>query len=147
MSELIYSKTEPKYTLSIAAKLSGTPQHSIRQYIDKGLIIPLKKESNRHLFSDVDIQRLVWIKRKLDENGLTFAGIKTLMSLIPCWKIIECDIKSRKKCEAYNSSEYPCWEASEKGKECKNKDCRVCEVYQIIKPDFELKTILREMIH
>jgi DNA-binding transcriptional MerR regulator len=33
---------------------SGIPVHSIRQYIDKGLIIPFKKESNRNLFSQVD---------------------------------------------------------------------------------------------
>lgn len=146
MSELIHSKIEPKYTLSVAAKLSSTPQHSIRQYVDKGLLIPYKKESNRHLFSDIDIQRLMWIKICLEEKGLTFAGIKSLMSLIPCWRITKCSKSSRKECEAYYSSNAPCWEASDKGKECRNKDCRVCEVYQLVDSDLDLKSVLRELL-
>jgi len=37
------ASTIPVYTLSVTADLSGIPDHSIRQYIDKGLIIPFKK--------------------------------------------------------------------------------------------------------
>jgi MerR family transcriptional regulator/heat shock protein HspR len=66
--------TTPVYTLSITAGLSGIPVHSIRQYIDKGLIIPFRKESNRNLFSHVDILRLKFIRKLLDENGLNIAG-------------------------------------------------------------------------
>jgi len=43
--------TTPVYTLSITSTFSGIPIYSIRQYIDKGLIIPFRKESNRNLFS------------------------------------------------------------------------------------------------
>ena len=35
---------DPVYTLGIASKLSGIPAHSIRQYIDRGLLIPYKLE-------------------------------------------------------------------------------------------------------
>ncbi len=140
------NKTEPVYTLSVAAGLSGAPQHSVRQYVDKGLIIPFKKKSNRHLFSDVDIERLMWIKRNLEEKGMSFAGIKSLMALIPCWKITNCQIESRKNCEAYFSSDFPCWEASDKGKECKNKDCRVCKVYKLVDSNLELKSVYRELL-
>jgi MerR family transcriptional regulator/heat shock protein HspR len=69
--------TIPVYTLSITSDLSGIPIHSIRQYIDKGLIIPFRKESNRNLFSQVDILRLKFIHRLLVEDGLNIAGIKT----------------------------------------------------------------------
>ena len=146
MSGINHSHIEPIYTLSVAARLSGTPQHSIRQYVDKGLLIPFKKKSNRHLFSDVDIERLMWIKKNLEEKGMSFAGIKSLLALIPCWKITNCNLESRKNCDAYYSSDFPCWEASDKGKECKNKDCRVCEVYQVVDSDLELKSVLRELI-
>jgi hypothetical protein len=44
------ASTTPVYTLSVTADLSGIPVHSIRQYIDKGLMIPFKKESSRNLF-------------------------------------------------------------------------------------------------
>ena len=41
---LEYTMTDPIYTLAVASRLSETPTHSIRQYIDKGLIIPLKTD-------------------------------------------------------------------------------------------------------
>ena len=68
MSELEYNiidSTQPVYTLRVASKLTSTPTHSIRQYIDKGLIIPFKTKTNRHLFSNVDIQRLKCITKAI----------------------------------------------------------------------------------
>lgn len=44
-------KTSSVYTLGVASRLSKIPIPSIRQYMERGLIIPFKKESNRHLFS------------------------------------------------------------------------------------------------
>ena len=133
----------PKYTLGVASKLTEIPTHSIRQYIDKGLLIPYKTETNRHLFSDVDIQRLGCIKDYLDVQGLNVAGIKTLFSLIPCWSIKPCTVEDRKNCNAYLSEGTPCWEASEKGPLCKNTDCRTCKVYRLPEKCSSLKSILR----
>lgn len=146
MSELIHENTDPIYTLSIASKLSNTPQHSIRQYIDKGLIIPHRTKTNRHLFSETDIHRLLWLRKQLNEKGLNFAGIKALYSLIPCWKIKPCDEETRKNCEAYSATDFPCWEATEKGPNCKNTDCRICNVYQISGNGGGIKSILKDIL-
>lgn len=131
--------TSPVYTLSVTADLSGIPVHSIRQYIDKGLIIPFKKESSRNLFSQLDILRLKYIHKLLTEDGLNISGIKTLLALIPCWAVRQCSDKERNKCQAFLSVTNPCWEASEKGTLCKNTNCRECEVYGIAEnyPDFK----------
>ncbi len=138
--------TTPVYTLSITSGLSGIPVHSIRQYIDKGLIIPFKKESSRHLFSQVDILRLKYIHKLLEEDGLNIAGIRTLLALIPCWAIRQCSDKEREKCQAFQSNTYPCWEASEKGTLCKNTDCRECEVYGIVENYPDVKSFLKTII-
>ena len=138
--------TTPVYTLSITSGLSGIPVHSIRQYIDKGLIIPFKKESSRHLFSQVDILRLKYIHKLLEEDGLNIAGIRTLLALIPCWAIRQCSDKEREKCQAFQSNTYPCWEASEKGTLCKNTDCRECEVYGIVENYSDVKSFLKTII-
>ncbi len=98
-----FTSTTPVYTLSVAADLSGIPVHSIRQYIDKGLMIPFKKESSRNLFSHVDILRLKYIHKLLEKDGLNIAGIRTLLALIPCWAIRQCSVKEREKCQAYIS--------------------------------------------
>ena len=146
MAELLHNEDLPVYTLGITAKLSNTPQHSLRQYIDKGLIIPFKTKTKRHLFSDTDVKRLLWIRKQLDENGLNFAGIKALYALIPCWSIKSCKPEERKKCEAYYATDNPCWEASEKGIRCKNEDCRTCNVYRRSGPELEIKEVIKEFI-
>lgn len=139
------SSTEPVYTLGIASKLSEISLHSIRQYIDNGLIIPHTTTTKRHLFSQVDIKRLKCIKKQLFQMGLNFAGIKALYSLIPCWSIHPCSVESREKCEAYYSVTVPCWEASEKGKECKNEDCRYCNVYRYPEKCTDIKSIFKKI--
>ena len=138
--------TTPVYTLSTSSTLSGIPVHSIRQYIDKGLIIPFKKESNRNLFSLVDILRLKYIHKLLNEYGLNIAGISTLLALIPCWAIRECSAEEREKCQAYHSDVNPCWVASEKGTLCKNTNCRECEVYRIVENYPDVKSFLKTLI-
>ena len=140
------ANTTPVYTLSIASTLSGIPVHSIRQYIDKGLIIPYTKETGRHLFSQVDILRLKYVHKLLVEGGLNIAGIRALFALIPCWAIRSCSVKDRKKCEAFQSDAFPCWEASEKGPECMNTDCRECDVYRIVENYPDIKSYLKTVI-
>jgi MerR family transcriptional regulator/heat shock protein HspR len=138
--------TDPIYTLGVAAELSGTAVHSIRQYIDKGLIIPFKKDNKRHLFSEVDILRLQCIKKYIHEQGLNIAGIKAIYSLTPCWIIKPCNEEERKDCSAYYSTTYPCWEATSKGSKCKNFDCRTCPVYRIPENCKDPKTLFKKYL-
>jgi MerR family transcriptional regulator/heat shock protein HspR len=146
MENSIVESTTPVYTLSTTSSLSGIPVHSIRQYIDKGLIIPFKKESNRNLFSQVDILRLKFIHKLLDKDGLNISGIRTLLALIPCWAIRRCSARERETCQAFHSDAYPCWEASEKGTLCKNTNCRECDVYRIVENYSDLKSFLKTII-
>ena len=146
MENNLVESTTPVYTLSTTSSLSGIPVHSIRQYIDKGLIIPFKKESNRNLFSQVDILRLKYINNLLNEGGLNIAGVRTLFAMVPCWAITKCSLTEREICQAYQSVDYPCWEASEKGTLCKNTNCRECEVYRIVENYPDLKSFLKTLI-
>lgn len=138
--------TIPVYTLGITADLSRVPSHSIRQYIDKGLLIPFRKVSGRNLFSQVDILRLKFIHKLLDEDGLNIAGIRALLALIPCWKVRNCTGEEREKCQAFTSVTYPCWEASEKGTLCKNTNCRECDVYRAVEIYPDLKSFLKTIV-
>ena len=64
----LLSNTEPIYTLGIISKLSDISVYSIRQYIDKQLIIPFRTNSGRHLFSNIDLLRLKCVHKNLTEN-------------------------------------------------------------------------------
>jgi MerR family transcriptional regulator/heat shock protein HspR len=146
MENISIESTTPVYTLGIASSLSGIPVHSIRQYIDKGLIIPFRKESSHKLFSGVDILRLKYIHKLLEERGLNIAGIRALLAVIPCWALRNCLAEEREKCQAYQNDAYPCWEASEKGTLCKNTDCRECKVYRIVENYPDIKSFIKTRI-
>ena len=146
MAKNLLESTTPVYTLGTTSTLSEIPIHSIRQYINNGLIIPFKKESNRHLFSHVDILRLKYIHKLLVEDGLNIAGIKSVFALIPCWAIRKCSAEEREKCQAFHSDTFPCWDASEKGQLCKNSNCRECKVYRIVENYPDVKSYLKTVI-
>lgn len=135
--------TKPLYTLRVASELSGVSKYSIRQYIDKGLIIPYKTETERNLFSHVDIKRLRNIRTDLTEHGLNIAGIKRVMAQTPCWLIKPCAEEDYLKCDAYTSSHIPCWESTVKGPMCMQDDCRICNVYQIVDRSDNIKELFK----
>lgn len=134
------------YTLGVAAQLANIPAHSIRQYIDNGLLIPFKLESKRHLFSQNDILRLKLIRKLIHEKGLNFAGVRTLMAMVPCWALRNCSLEDQGSCDAYTENFQPCWMASEKGSLCKNVDCRNCEVYQALDIQAGIKSVLHTLL-
>ncbi len=134
----------PLYTLRIAAELSGVSKYSIRQYVDKGLIIPFKTETDRHLFSQIDIKRLMSIRTDLTANGLNIAGIKRVMAQTPCWLIKPCTEAEYSNCDAYSSSNSPCWEASIKGPLCQETECHSCNVYQLVERVDDLKELFKD---
>ena len=139
-------KSEPLYTLSVVSRLSGDSVYTIQQWINKGLILPFKTASNRNLFSDIDVKRLQNIRALINEHGLNIAGIRALYALIPCWIVKPCTEKDRKACQAYDSTFYPCWEAEEKGPECKYADCRTCKVYHTPAETENIKSLLKKLL-
>lgn len=145
-ASLELSDNRPVYTLGMASQLAEIPSHSIRQYIDMGLLIPFKLESKRHLFSKNDIDRLKLIRGLIHDKGLNFAGVRSLMAMIPCWAIRDCPESDRKSCGAYTDNFVPCWEASEKGRLCKNENCRDCRVYHTPDLDGGIKEVLKTLL-
>ena len=136
----------PLYTLGVASQLSEIPAHSIRQYIDMGLLIPFKLESKRHLFSQTDVRRLKIIQELIHERGLNFAGLRTMMAMVPCWAVRKCSESDQQACSAYTENFLPCWMASQKGSKCKNVDCRNCEVYHSMDLDAGVKSVMNTLI-
>jgi MerR family transcriptional regulator/heat shock protein HspR len=136
--------SKPVLTLGIISQLSGIPAHSVRQYIEKGLIIPFKQDSKRHLFCMNDVSRLKHIHSLIHDQGLNFAGIRSLLAMVPCWGIRECSDEDRQNCDSYSSNTTPCWEASEKGRICRNEECRECEVYTCLSHTMDIKSVIRD---
>jgi len=140
----IDNPTAPLYPLRVAAELTGTSVYALRQYVDLGLIIPYKTDTNRRLYSKVDIERILCIRKYLDKQGLNIAGIKAILASVPCWMVKPCPIEDREKCDAYTSITEPCWNVTVKGPTCQNTDCRECDVYRLHEQCNDLKSIIKK---
>lgn len=82
----------------------------------------------------------------IQDKGLNFAGIRALMSMIPCWAMRDCSEEDRNSCQAYSNTTHPCWEASKKGRKCRNENCRTCDVYISISNELDLKSVIKTLI-
>ena len=123
-------KDSPVYTISTTAELLGISIHTLRMYEREGLILPHKKNSGHRLYSQEDIGRINCIRKAINESKISIAGIKTIYSLIPCWKFIDCPIEQRENCEAITSHSQPCWTFNHRRNACFRKDCKSCTVYK-----------------
>jgi len=136
----------PKYTISNAAKLLGISVHTLRMYEREGLIIPFKKESGQRLYSDQDINRIVCIRNSIKSEKLNIQGLRKILSLIPCWAIVNCSEEDRQNCDAYSTFSKPCWIYNHTKNMCKVKDCRDCEVYKSFGTCESIKNKLKELL-
>jgi len=141
-SKKIADEELPVFPISAAAKILNISVHTLRMYEREGLIIPFKKSTNHRLYSQSDIERVRCIRHAINELKISIAGIKSIQSLIPCWKIKGCSEEDRIGCRAYASHSQPCWSFNHKGNKCAEKDCRKCEVYK----NFSECKIIKESI-
>ncbi len=132
----------PIYPISAAARILNVSVHTLRMYEREGLIIPFKKSTSHRLYSQKDIERIRCIRHAINGLKISIAGIKTIQSLIPCWKIKGCGEEDRKNCNAYASHSSPCWSYMHKDNKCEKSDCKKCEVYK----DYSECSIIKDSI-
>lgn len=71
---------EPRYMISIAARIVGIEAHTLRYYERIGLIKPRRSKGIRY-YSDEDIELLQHIKTLTDEVGISPAGVEVFMRM------------------------------------------------------------------
>ncbi len=74
--------TEPRYVISIAAKMVGLHSHTLRYYERIGIIEPSRSGGNIRLYSERDIAILQRVKTLIDEMGVNLAGVEVIMRLL-----------------------------------------------------------------
>jgi MerR family transcriptional regulator/heat shock protein HspR len=132
------------YTIGEAADLIGVSVPTIRMYEREGLIIPLRKASRHRLFAEGDLERIRSIRRTINTEKVSIAGIRRLMSLVPCWKMNGCSEDAKGSCPrlAYDGS--PCWILASKTWQSRSDQCRNCGVYLKTGEYALLKSLLEE---
>ena len=89
--------SEPRYVISIAARMLGVHTHTLRYYERVGLLEPARSESNLRLYSDQDIQRLRRIRTLMDELGVNLAGVEVIFKLLARMEVMQQQIENLRK--------------------------------------------------
>ena len=139
-----FNSDEPVYGIGVAAEKFNVSVHTLRLYEAQGLILPHKTHSGRRLYSQADLDRIACIRTLLEEKGLNIAGIRWLLALIPCWKLLPCRPEDRSRCPAFTDNSRPCWMVEYKAPPCRDAECRDCHVYKSLSSCDNFKTYLKE---
>lgn len=72
---------EPVYIISVAAKLAGLPCWTLRALDQDGVVVPVRTEKNRRMYSDDDISTLEYVRYLTEERGVNTAGVKMILEI------------------------------------------------------------------
>jgi MerR family transcriptional regulator/heat shock protein HspR len=78
---MITDNEEPRYVISIAAKILGIRTYTLRYYEKIGIIEPQRSRGNIRLYSESDIARLKQIKALMDDLGINLAGAEIILRM------------------------------------------------------------------
>src|SRR3972149_5239512 len=73
---------EPRYVISVAARMLGVQAHTLRYYEKIGIIEPFRSKGNIRLYSDREIERLRRVKTLTDELGVNVAGVEIILNMV-----------------------------------------------------------------
>ena len=73
--------TEPRYVISIAARMLGIQTHTLRYYEKIGIIEPARSQGNIRLYSERDIALLHRAKTLMDDLGVNLAGVEVILRM------------------------------------------------------------------
>ena len=72
---------EPRYVISIAARMVGVQTYTLRYYEKIGIIEPSRSQGRLRLYSDRDIARLRRVKTLMDDLGVNLAGVEVVLRM------------------------------------------------------------------
>ena len=68
------------YSIQAVAEATGVPQTTLRHWEKAyGLVVPSRTQGGHRLYSEDDIRRIKWLKRKIDEDGLQSGSAHLLL--------------------------------------------------------------------
>lgn len=73
--------SEPRYVISIAARLVGIQTHTLRYYEKIGIIEPSRSRGNIRLYSERDLALLRRAKALMEDLGVNLAGAEVILRM------------------------------------------------------------------
>lgn len=116
--------------IGAVAKKLNVSIRTIHMYEREGLFIAHKNAAGTRYFTEQDVAWLEEVRRMI-KTRIGIAGIRHLLSLIPCWEIKHCLTQGKEACPVISDHNAPCW--ANRGNYCDEErdQCRQCPVYDI----------------
>jgi MerR family transcriptional regulator/heat shock protein HspR len=90
-------RNEPRYVISIAARIVELHPQTLRHYEELGLVTPNRSGGNRRLYSEHDIERLNLICRLVTELGVNLAGVEVILNMTEQIQVLSDQIERRER--------------------------------------------------
>ena len=74
--------TDPRYVISVAARMLDVQTHTLRYYERVGIIEPRRSRGNVRLYSDRDIAILQRVKALVDDMGINLPGVEVVLRMM-----------------------------------------------------------------
>jgi MerR family transcriptional regulator/heat shock protein HspR len=74
--------TEPRYVISVAARMLDIHTYTLRYYEKVGIIEPHRSRGNVRLYSDRDIALLQRVKSLVDDMGINLPGVEVILRMM-----------------------------------------------------------------
>ncbi|MDO8687375.1 MAG: MerR family transcriptional regulator [Dehalococcoidales bacterium] len=72
---------EPRYVISIAARMLNIQTHTLRYYEKVGIIEPSRSRGNIRLYSERNIAYLKQLKTLMNDLGINLAGAEVILRM------------------------------------------------------------------
>ena len=79
---MVSQDLEPKYVISVAARMVDIETYTLRYYERVGLIQPYRSRGNIRYYSEGDIERLCHIKTLINDLGINLAGVEVVIRMM-----------------------------------------------------------------
>jgi MerR family transcriptional regulator/heat shock protein HspR len=85
---------EPRYVISIAARMCGIETHTLRYYERIGLIQPYRSRGKIRYYSEADIELLKHLRTLVNDLGVNPAGAEVVIRMARMMNEMQTKIKS-----------------------------------------------------
>jgi len=116
------------YSIGEVSGIVGLSQKALRDYEKMGLLRPARQpRTNNRVYTEYEIDQIERISVLMHDEGFTLPCLIRLLQLAPCWKIFDCE--NRTRCNAYQKPHEYCYVVRrEHGTLC-DGSCEQCAVY------------------
>ena len=73
---------EPRYVISVAARMLGMQTHTLRYYEKIGIVEPRRSQGNIRLYSEEDLEIIRRIRSLVTDMGVNLAGVEVILRML-----------------------------------------------------------------